>query len=596
MRRWIFQLDLERVLYGNEASTGAALKLVRRACVGDCVLTLRHASVAAGLVTEDEWSALRAALEQSETRKVRCLALVPVGAAAVATQCYGRSTQAAALLGCLGQPLPAEWLAMDRAEEEARERAASAVAVATSADHADEAVDPSLLEECEELDVPLESELLESEPFVEVEEDEEKMRHLYALTEVPVTLEAELQAYAQYRTLPLNRLRAGGACRALTVGNDRANVLRFLGWLGERAPPSLEPAFGSSEIGQWVQQYLEFLKARGLRNSSMANYTSGLINVTSYVYATCRPGEPAPVSQLLNLRQQCDRRAREQALYRRKDPNWIDWEAAQRARVKAIAAAEACGEKTSQKARVHLLRDALIVLFHTAQPPDRVGVVRKLRLGATLKSSPSGMSFELDLTAPNAHKTSAFYGPTCTSVSKMIFPWLRRYLDATGLRERTAELPYIFHPLADCTRPLSPSQWTGLVKSVFQRHAGIAVAPKTLRSSFITFLKDHTDAPAVLKSAAIAMRHKEATQGSDHYDKERNDRLVSEAVRFCEEYATKFTAEAAAAAATAAAVDVADDPFAFCPEAEEALNRKRRMAALGVPSPVPVDSSSSDDG
>ena len=26
MRRWIFQLDLERVLYGNEASTGAALK------------------------------------------------------------------------------------------------------------------------------------------------------------------------------------------------------------------------------------------------------------------------------------------------------------------------------------------------------------------------------------------------------------------------------------------------------------------------------------------------------------------------------------------------------------------------------------------
>jgi hypothetical protein len=43
-------------------------------------------------------------------------------------------------------------------------------------------------------------------------------------------------------------------------------------------------------------------------------------------------------------------------------------------------------------------------------------------------------------------------------------------------------------------------------------------------------------------------------------------------------------------------VDVADDPFAFCPEAEEAVNRKRRMAALGVPSSVPVDSSSSDDG
>ena len=37
--------------------------------------------------------------------------------------------------------------------------------------------------------------------------------------------------------------------------------------------------------------------------------------------------------------------------------------------------------------------------------------------------------------------------------------------------------------------------------------------------SLITWLRDSTDAPEVLKAAAKAMRHKEATQQSDRYDK-----------------------------------------------------------------------------
>jgi hypothetical protein len=42
------------------------------------------------------------------------------------------------------------------------------------------------------------------------------------------------------------------------------------------------------------------------------------------------------------------------------------------------------------------------------------------------------------------------------------------------------------------------SQWVG---RLFQRHAGVAIAPKTLRSIFITWLRSNTDAPEILKSA-----------------------------------------------------------------------------------------------
>ena len=64
-------------------------------------------------------------------------------------------------------------------------------------------------------------------------------------------------------------------------------------------------------------------------------------------------------------------------------------------------------------------------------------------------------------------------------------------------------------------------------------------------SSFITFVKDQKDAelsdvPAVLKAAAVAMRHTEATQGSAAYDKKKHDRAIAAATAFCDNYARRF--------------------------------------------------------
>ena len=107
-----------------------------------------------------------------------------------------------------------------------------------------------------------------------------------------------------------------------------------------------------------------------------------------------------------------------------------------------------------------------------------------------------------------------------------------------------SEGPYLFHPpQSKSDRPLEASAWTGWVRRLFKRHHGTEVAPKTLRSVFITWLRDSTDAPAVLKSAAHAMKHSEARQASGDYDQAADDRLVKAAYDFNLKYCAKYTME-----------------------------------------------------
>ena len=66
---------------------------------------------------------------------------------------------------------------------------------------------------------------------------------------------------------------------------------------------------------------------------------------------------------------QCESEAKQQKLFARVDPNFIEWEEANLARLKAEKAYRAAtGAKKPQ-----LLRDWLILSLHTIQPPDRVG-------------------------------------------------------------------------------------------------------------------------------------------------------------------------------------------------------------------------------
>jgi hypothetical protein len=56
----------------------------------------------------------------------------------------------------------------------------------------------------------------------------------------------------------------------------------------------------------------------------------------------------------------------------------------------------------SREEHVSLAEDALIVAFMSAQPPDRVSVVRLLSFGNTLKKK-DGL-WIIDLTSPRCHK------------------------------------------------------------------------------------------------------------------------------------------------------------------------------------------------
>ena len=84
------------------------------------------------------------------------------------------------------------------------------------------------------------------------------------------------------------------------------------------------------------------------------------------------------------------------------------------------------------------------------------------------------------------------------------------------------------------------------------------IAPKTLRSIFITWLRNNTSAPEILKSAAHAQKHSEARQASEDYDQQADDRLVKAAYDFNLKFIAEFETSAAANAAAGGSSSVAD--------------------------------------
>ena len=131
---------------------------------------------------------------------------------------------------------------------------------------------------------------------------------------------------------------------------------------------------------------------------------------------------------------------------------------------------------------------AALLKWLTVVPPDRVGVACKLQLGVTLKPSAAGGGAAVD------------------------------------------------H-----SKPLGASRWTEAVKAVLKRQAGVPLAPKDLRSSFITFLlSDANPDEALKKAVAHAMRHSPAQQGSAAYDKERAERTWAAAVQVAGAFAARF--------------------------------------------------------
>jgi len=210
--------------------------------------------------------------------------------------------------------------------------------------------------------------------------------------------------------------------------------------------------------------------------------------------------------------------------------------------------------------KLQLAEDALIISLYTVAPPDRVGVIRKLSWGHTLKRG-GGTGYFIDLTAPRLHKTSKFYGPSMTSISKLVVPIMDSMLklqqgdewdfteEEAGPANRT-HLEYLFYKQGQSTRCYSESEWSKRVSQAFERHSPrhTKTPARLLRSAFITELRSAKDCPKeVLAAAATAMKHAIDTQGSDVYDLESHTRLTAKAFDWCERYAEQHVEGSGAA-------------------------------------------------
>ena len=109
------------------------------------------------------------------------------------------------------------------------------------------------------------------------------------------------------------------------------------------------------------------------------------------------------LDQLLNLRGQCESAAKVQRLYAKRSKNWISWQDVQLTRLAATKHYQSL-PSTNHAAKLKGLVDLLVILFHSITPPDRVGVVRRLKWNHTLLRDAEG--YRLDL-SKFRHKTCA---------------------------------------------------------------------------------------------------------------------------------------------------------------------------------------------
>ena len=304
----------------------------------------------------------------------------------------------------------------------------------------------------------------------------------------------------------------------------------------------------------------------------MAAYVKSFVAVARFVHAV-KVAQAAgsavsavPVEAMRRAYQQAMQQARVEQKFSAKPKAWLDWDAVQVARARAVRLYEAAGGEGDARLR-RLCFDAALLTWLTSVPPDRVGVTRQLRLGVTLKPTPGG-GFDLDLSTPDAHKTAAAFGPTVTAVPAPTCALLRAWLALDGLPSAATasqppqQQPYVFVPppassassstsaasssssSSDATSghaaPVTAKRWTKVVQAAFKRHAGVALCPKDLRSSYITWLRSEANTDAMLKSAAFAMRHSTVQQAGPAYDKERSSRLSSAAVQQAQAHAAGF--------------------------------------------------------
>jgi hypothetical protein len=500
-------------------------------------------------VTKDEFDWL-----YNHMRRARSFTLIPLEALRKALSTFGRDERSEALVAALGMARPDGW---DEEEEEEEAEETEEEAEGDEDDDGDDgdvaSIAPTEVMDEREDDIGSDADSAPSSgpPPQAASDPSTKRQHVDAKSakDVPPNLVKEFEAFDTFRSMPLNLDRDGASVAPATRESDKARILRFLTWLNNTFTFKTHPTltiFAHSKIGVTAQRYIkELVEKHGCKYSYAAKMAASFVIAAKFMASqrttpasTVTGG--APVAQLSALHNQCRQQATQEDQFDvggAKPTAWLDWEAVQRVRV---AAEDALTSARTKADKLKLTRDVTVLRLLADQPPDRVGVLRTLKLGGSLKRKPDS-SYELDLSDPGAHKTSATFGATRTTINESITPWLDLYMQAAAITDGC----FLFHAPGNKLKAISPSAWTQRVKATFARHGDVALCPKDARSSFITFLRsgDHDD--ETTKAAAVAMRHSSKMQASDTYDKGSSDKRVSAAMKVAADYSARFSSGSA---------------------------------------------------
>ena len=416
--RFVYQRHLEAVLYGRmEGSSGPIWKLMTQTGMSSTTLSISKQSVTAGTITDAEYNAIMTEfksslpadmVDPSSLGRIRNCTILPIAAAATIVRTFGRSGAAMAWLRAFNQPIPQAWEL--REEQEANDAAGE--------------VDLLLNDQLDELgfeaeDMSFADELKQMAVFSTDGEDEERLK-TYILAQVPANLKSDLDAYILNRTATFAARRQGGAVQSISAEADRTAVLRFYGYLQrlQRVPQGADLSISllcRADLGDLAQGYATWLQnTQQCKFSTIANYINGLVSMTTYAYANCEPDavvlnmEPNPLTQLINLRGQAEKASKTQQMYEKRVGGWLEWEDVQKARVAAMTKLNDAAQTGTPAAKRSALRDAAALSLLSLIPPDRVGCIRKLRLGHTLVRKQGG-GWKMDLSRQrDGHKTSRF--------------------------------------------------------------------------------------------------------------------------------------------------------------------------------------------
>ena len=443
---FLLQSEVQQILFGNEpmGTTGAFYRLLGRAGVKSSALPLRHSSVGAGLLTQEEWGALIALVYDALHTGVRAFTLVPIGAVGKAIACFGATAESEALLSALGLPRPAEWSSGDSGADQdgSMEGEGAGRREGMMGDDVEEEDGDEEEEEGEE-DGGDEEGCGESRDGNEddsdsaggnrdgdaggdsnsdgsngngggdsggshasrsrshngntTDEEPEPLnldtgishRRLAPITITP-QLESQLAAFERFRRSTINLRRSGKAAAATTTKEDARCILHFLAWVHHRKSVAL-PTFSlflSQSLGAVTQEFIEE-KSISCGYARICKLVGSLVAAARFAHAmhhkanTSEDVSSAPIAQLIALHKQCCSESRSEAKFNVAQPPkaWLSWADCQRARARSEHAVTICdGSDANEK--LMLVRAACLLRLLTGLPPDRVGVCRCAHLVA----------------------------------------------------------------------------------------------------------------------------------------------------------------------------------------------------------------------